>query len=81
MSMLGTHHRESRLLVPTTPSVRWLPGAQLFSTARARCAAAQTAAPLPPARHCAVGSLATDGSAGNQKQRSFFVLRKTKPRL
>jgi hypothetical protein len=29
----------------------------------------------------ATGSFATDGSAGNQMQRSFFVLRKTKTRL
>jgi hypothetical protein len=42
---------------------------------------AQIAAPLPPARRCASGSFATDGSAGNQIQSSFLVLRKTRTRL
>jgi len=49
--------------------------------ARVRCAAPNPAAPLPPARRSAAGSFATDGSAGNQMQCTFFVLRKTKTRL
>jgi hypothetical protein len=54
--------------------------AERCSEARVRCAAANTAAPLPPARRCARESFATDGSAGNQIQSSFFVLRKTRTR-
>jgi hypothetical protein len=46
-----------------------------------RYAAANTAAPLPPPRRSAAGSFATDGSAGNQMQCSFFVLQKTGSRL
>jgi hypothetical protein len=46
-----------------------------------RSAAAHPAAPLPPPRRSASGSFATDGSAGNQMQFRFFVLRKTKTRL
>jgi hypothetical protein len=33
-------------------------------------------APLPPARRCARGSFATDGSAGNQMRGSFIRLEK-----
>ena len=58
---------------------RWI--AERCSEARVRCAAANIAAPLPPARRSATPSFATDGSAGNQRQCSFFVLRKTKTRL
>jgi hypothetical protein len=39
------------------------------------------AAPLPPARRSAAGLFATDGSAGNQTQCSFFVLRKTRTKV
>jgi hypothetical protein len=54
--------------------------AQRCSAARVRYAAANTAAPLPPARRCARASFATDGSAGNQIPSSFFVLPKTETR-
>jgi hypothetical protein len=40
-----------------------------------------TTAPLPPPRRSAARSFATDGSAGNQMQCSFFVLQKTGSRL
>jgi hypothetical protein len=49
--------------------------AERCSAARVRYAAAHTAAPLPPVRRSARGLITTDGSAGNQMQRSFFVLR------
>ena len=55
--------------------------AERCSAARVRYAAANTAAPLPPARRCARGSFATDGSAGNQIQSSFFALRKARTKL
>jgi hypothetical protein len=80
MRSLGTHHRESRHLVPAAPSVVGRAVAERCSAARVRCAAAN-AAPLPPARRSACGSLATDGSAGNQMQCSFFVLTETRIRL
>ena len=54
--------------------------AEQCSATRVRFAAANPAAPLPPARRSARASIATDGSAGNQMQSSFFVLRKTKTR-
>jgi hypothetical protein len=54
--------------------------AERCSEARVRCAAAQTAAPLLPPRRSASELFTTDGSAGNQKQHSFFVLRKTRTR-
>jgi len=74
----GTHHRESRHLVPAAPPVIVLAIAERCSAARVRFAAANTAAPLSPPRRSAHQYFATDGSAGNQMQRSFFVLRKTK---
>ena len=71
----GTHHRESRHLVPAAPSVIGCAVAERCSAARARYAAAQIAAPLPPVRRSARGRITTDGSAGNQISSSFFVLR------
>jgi hypothetical protein len=53
--------------------------AERCSAARVRYAAANPAAPLPPARRSAV--IATGGSDGNQKRCNFFVLRKTRTRL
>ena len=55
-------------------------GSRTVLGGKVRCAAAHSAAPLPPARRSASGSFATDGSAGNQIQSSFFVLRKTRTR-
>ena len=55
--------------------------AERCSAARVRFAAANTAAPLPPARRSAEVKVATGGSAGNQKQSSFFVLQKTRTSL
>ena len=49
----GTHHRESQHLVPAAPSVVGFAVAERCSAARVRCAAAHTAAPLPPPRRSA----------------------------
>jgi hypothetical protein len=81
MKMLGSPPPGIRLLAPTAPSVVEFAVAERCSAARVRYAAACPAAPLPPALRSTGASIATDGSAGNQKQRSFFVLRKTKTRL
>ena len=54
--------------------------AERCSEARVRFAAANIAAPLPPARRSAAGSFATVTSAENQIHSNFFVLRKTKTR-
>jgi hypothetical protein len=76
--MLGNPPPGIQYLVPAAPSVAGDAVAERCSAARVRFAAAQIAAPLPPARRSA---RATDGSAGNQIQCGFFVLRKTKTRL
>ena len=82
MRTLGNPPPGSRHLVPDC-AVRHIGRqvAERCSAARVRSAAAQIAAPLPPARRSAAGSFATDGSAGNQMQCRFFVLRKTRTRL
>ena len=76
----GTHHRESRHLVPTPPPVVTLSVAEQCSAARVRFAPANHAAPLPPVRRSAAPQIATGGSDGNQKRNSFFVLHKTRTR-
>jgi hypothetical protein len=81
MKRLGNPPPGTRYLVPAAPSVVTQAVAPRCSAARVRYAAATPAAPLPPVRRCAGGSFATDGSAGNQIQCSFFVLRKTRTRL
>jgi hypothetical protein len=75
----GTHHGESRHLAPAAPSVVGRLIAERCSAARVRFAAANAAAPLPPPRRSAWQRFATDGSAGNQMQRSFFVLQRREP--
>ncbi|MCZ2075177.1 MAG: hypothetical protein LC130_09285 [Bryobacterales bacterium] len=45
------------------------------------CAAVNPAVPLPSMRGSASQIIAAGGSGGNQKQSSFFVLRKTRTRL
>ena len=77
----GTHHRESRHLVPTAPPVdsKFCSRTVLGGKGSLR-RGQKLRAPLPPARRSAARSIATGGSAGNQMQSSFFVLRKTRTR-
>jgi len=55
--------------------------AERCSASRVRYAKAQTAALLTPPRRSTSVSFGTDGSAGNQMNRNFFVLPKTKTKL
>jgi hypothetical protein len=80
MRMLWTHHRDTSICFPLRRPSSRSQIAERCSAARVRCAAANDAAPLPPARRSAQQLIATGGSAGNQMLSSFFVLRKTRTR-
>ena len=68
----GTHHRESRLLVPGCAARRLFPGSTtvLGGKVPLRRACRRALASCAPLRRC---SIATGGSAGNQKQPSVLV--------
>jgi len=80
LKVIALSRRFSRYLVPTTPSVSLDPIAEPYSEARVRYAALKNARPCFLRAVLQPIKIATDGSAGNQIQLSFFVLQKTRTR-
>ncbi len=76
----GTHHRESRHLVAGYTARRWVPGSRTVLGGKGPLRRGTNRRALASCAPFCVRPFATGGSAGNQMQRSFFVLRKTRTR-